>query len=130
MLFSALWLLAAVIACDVFFATRSTKVTATVGEFAISQTSIQQIEKAMGISPEYKDKWYRACAVCLCTIGVNSSLTSCKVRLCAILPWFAVLFATLSGLLLYRAARNTNDYAMTEETESEKMVQRDAANQV
>jgi len=110
MLFSALWLLAAVIACDVFFATRSTQVTATVGEFAISQSSLQQIEKAMGISPEYKDKWY--------------------LRLCAILPWFAVLFATLSGLLLYRAARNTNDYAMTEETESEKMVQTSTAKQV
>jgi hypothetical protein len=129
MLFSALWLLAAVIACDVFFATRSTQVTATVGEFAISQSSLQQIEKAMGISPEYKDKWYRACAVC-CVSGINSSLTSCKVRLCAILPWFAVLFATLSGLLLYRAARNTNDYAMTEETESEKMVQTSTAKQV
>jgi len=110
MLFGALWLLATVIACDVFFATRSTKVTATVGEFAIAQSSIQEIEAAIGVSPEYKDKWY--------------------LRLCAILPWFAVLFATVSGALLYSAARNNGGYSKTEEPESEKMVQRSGAKQV
>jgi hypothetical protein len=44
-----------------------------------------------------------------------------KVRLCAILPWFAVLFATLSGLLLHSAAKNTNDYRSTEASESQKI---------
>ncbi|KAG1855172.1 hypothetical protein DFJ58DRAFT_786519 [Suillus subalutaceus] len=97
MLFGALWLLATVIACDVIFATRSTKITATFDGVAVSQSVIQQMEQTIGVSPEYRKQWY--------------------LRLCAILPWFAVLFATLSGLLLHRAARNTNDYRNTEATE-------------
>lgn len=98
MLFGALWLLAAVIACDVFFATRSTKITATFNGVAVSQSVIQQMEQSIGVSPQYSKQWY--------------------LRLSAILPWFAVLFATLSGLLLHKVARNTSDYRSTEATES------------
>ncbi|KAG2136969.1 uncharacterized protein EDB93DRAFT_1091442 [Suillus bovinus] len=101
MLFGALWLLATVIACDVLFATRSTKITATFDGVALSQSVIQQFEQNIGVSPEYSQKWY--------------------LRLCAILPWFAVLFATLSGLLLHKAARNTDGYTNTEVTESKKI---------
>lgn len=101
MLFGALWLLATVIACDVLFATQSTKITATLNGSAVPQDVIQQMEQSIGVSPEYSKKWY--------------------LRLCAILPWFAVLFATLSGLLLHNAARNTNNYRSTEATESEKI---------
>jgi hypothetical protein len=101
MLFGALWLLATVIACDVLFATRSTKITATLNGSAVPQSSIQQMEQNIGVSPEYSKKWY--------------------LRLCAILPWFAVLFATLSGLLLHSAAKNTNDYRSTEASESQKI---------
>ncbi|KAG2135257.1 hypothetical protein DEU56DRAFT_807468 [Suillus clintonianus] len=101
MLFGALWLLATVIACDVLFATRSTKITATLDGFALPQSDIQQMEQEIGVSPEYRKKWY--------------------LRLCAILPWFAVLFATLSGLLIHKAARNTDDYGGMEATESEKI---------
>jgi hypothetical protein len=118
MLFGALWLLAIVTACDILYATRSSKITATVGGIPVPQSFIQQIQQAIGISPQYKDKWY-------CTYSpscVSAFLAnSCKVRLCAILPWFAFPFATLSGLLLYSAARNTGDDAITEETESEKI---------
>lgn len=103
MLFGALWLLATVIACDVLFATRSTQVTATLDGFAVSQSVIQQMEQSIGVPPEYSKKWY--------------------LRLCAVLPWFAVLFATLSGLLLHNAARNTKiDYSRSAElAESEKI---------
>ncbi|KAG1732879.1 uncharacterized protein EDB91DRAFT_658868 [Suillus paluster] len=101
MLFGALWLLATVIACDVLFVIRSTKITATVGGVAVPQSVIQQMVQDIGVSPEYRKKWY--------------------LRLCAILPWFAVLFATLSGLLLHSAARNTKGYANTEGTDSEKI---------
>ncbi|KAG1780034.1 hypothetical protein EV702DRAFT_56467 [Suillus placidus] len=101
MLFGALWLLATVIACDVLFATRSTKITATFDGVPVSQSVIQQMEQNIGVSPEYSKKWY--------------------LRLCAILPWFAVLFATFSGLLLLHNARNTNDYRSTKATESEKI---------
>ncbi|KAG0697563.1 hypothetical protein DFH29DRAFT_945613 [Suillus ampliporus] len=101
MLFGALWLLAAVIACDVLFATGSSKVTATFDGIAVPQSIIQQMEQDIGVPPEYRKKWF--------------------VRLCAILPWFAVLFATLSGLLLHSAARNTIGYTDTEKTESEKI---------
>lgn len=100
-LFGALWLLATVIACDVLFATRSTNITATFDGVALSQSVIQQLEQSIGVSPEYSKQWY--------------------LRLCAILPWFAVLFATLSGLLLHRAARNTDGYKNAEATESEKI---------
>lgn len=100
-LFGALWLLATVIACDVLFATRSTNITATFDGVALSQSVIQQLEQSIGVSPEYSKQWY--------------------LRLCGILPWFAVLFATLSGLLLHRAARNTDGYRNAEATESEKI---------
>lgn len=100
-LFGALWLLTTVIACDVLFATRSTQVTATLNGFALSQSVVQEMEQSIGVPPEYSKKWY--------------------LRLCAILPWFAVLFATLSGLLLHNAARKTNDYRSTEAIESEKI---------
>jgi len=101
MFFGALWVLATVIACDVLFVTRSSGISVTIGGIAVSQRAIQQIERQMGVSPEYKDKWY--------------------LRLCAILPWFAFLFATLGGLLLSRTARDNKNYAVTEETESEKI---------
>ncbi|KAJ8594348.1 hypothetical protein M405DRAFT_917692 [Rhizopogon salebrosus TDB-379] len=101
MLFGALWVLATVIACDVLFTTRSTKITATLDGVAVPQSVVEQIEQEIGVSPVYKNKWY--------------------LRLCAILPWFAFLFATLSGLLLHHAARNTNNYAVTKETESENV---------
>ncbi|KAG1789027.1 uncharacterized protein HD556DRAFT_1495438 [Suillus plorans] len=100
-LFGALWLLATVIACDVLFATRSTKITATLNGVALSQSVIQQFEQSIGVSPEYSKQSY--------------------LRLCAILPWFAVLFATLSGLLLHKAARNIDGYRNAEATESEKI---------
>ncbi|KAG2117035.1 uncharacterized protein F5147DRAFT_768424 [Suillus discolor] len=100
-LFGALWLLATVIACDVLFATGSTKITATVGGVALPQSDIQQFEQSIGVSPEYSKQSY--------------------LRLCAILPWFAVLFATLSGLLLHKAAKNTDGYRNAEATESEKI---------
>jgi len=101
MLFGALWLLATVIACDVLFATRSTKITATLNGVTVPQSVVQQIEQEIGVSPVYKNKWY--------------------LRLCAILPWFAFLFATVSGLLLHHAARNTDNYPITKETESENI---------
>jgi len=110
MLFGALWLLATVIACDVIFATRSTKVTVTLGGIVVPQSSIQPIQQAIGISPEYKQKWY--------------------LKLCAILPWFASLFATVSGLLLLKAARDTTDYVITEEREQEKVGRPSNAKQV
>ncbi|OAX42765.1 hypothetical protein K503DRAFT_766467 [Rhizopogon vinicolor AM-OR11-026] len=110
MFFGALWVLATVIACDVLFVTGSSKISATIGEIAVPQSVIQQIEQEIGVSPEYKDKWY--------------------LRLCAILPWFAFLFATLSGLLLSRTTRNHKDYVVTEETESDKIERASDAKQV
>ncbi|KAG0697572.1 hypothetical protein DFH29DRAFT_811569 [Suillus ampliporus] len=100
MFFFALWLLATVIACDVLFVTGSTEVTATLDGFAVPQSVIEQLEQAIGVLPAYSTKSY--------------------LKLCAILPWFAVPFAILSGLLLLKATRNTKYYAETEETESEK----------
>lgn len=129
MLFGALWLLATVIACDVIFATRSTKVTVTLGGIVVPQSSIQPIQQAIGISPEYKQKWY-------CTYspgrvsGFLANSCNLKVKLCAILPWFASLFATVSGLLLLKAARDTTDYVITEEREQEKVGRPSNAKQV
>lgn len=59
MLFGALWVLATVIACDVLFATRSTKITATLDGVAVPQSVVEQIEQEIGVSPVYKNKWYR-----------------------------------------------------------------------
>lgn len=118
-LFGALWLLATVIACDVLFATRSTNITATFDGVALSQSVIQQLEQSIGVSPEYSKQWYRAYYKPVIVFDLRAKRN--KVRLCAILPWFAVLFATLSGLLLHRAARNTDGYRNAEATESEKI---------
>ncbi|KAL4079918.1 hypothetical protein V8B97DRAFT_2020669 [Scleroderma yunnanense] len=54
----ALWILATVIPFDVFFATRSASVTASLGGIPVSQTIIQSIESSLGVSPVYKHSWF------------------------------------------------------------------------
>ncbi|KIM59909.1 hypothetical protein SCLCIDRAFT_979116 [Scleroderma citrinum Foug A] len=56
--FCAIWIFATVIPYDVFFATRSAKVTASLGGVSVSQAIIQSIEKSLGVSPVYKESGF------------------------------------------------------------------------
>lgn len=82
--FCALWIFATVIPFDVFFATRSAKVTASLNGVPVSQAIIQSIEKSLGVSPIYKESWF--------------------LRLLAIIPWFAFVFAVIAGIFQHLAA--------------------------
>lgn len=110
--FCAVWIFATVIPFDVFFATRSASVTATLSGVPISQSVIQSIEKSLGISPVYNDSWfcepftsiYHSCVI----------LTICfffSVRLLAIIPWFAFAFAVIAGVFQHIAASRTSTSA-------------------
>ncbi|KAI6121077.1 hypothetical protein F5141DRAFT_1022113 [Pisolithus sp. B1] len=82
--FCGLWLLATLIPFDVFFATRQAKVSATLDGISVPTAEIQNIEQTLGLSPYYKDASY--------------------LKLVAILPWFAFLFAVIAGVILQVAA--------------------------
>ncbi|KAI6026654.1 hypothetical protein PISMIDRAFT_676103 [Pisolithus microcarpus 441] len=82
--FCGLWLLATLIPFDVFYATRQAQVSATLDGISVPTAEIQSIEQALGLSPYYKDASY--------------------LKLVAILPWFAFLFAVIAGFVLQLAA--------------------------
>jgi hypothetical protein len=60
LVFSALLLVASLIPFTFFFATRSARVTATIGSVVIPASTIQQIERSLGATPIYSKKTYRA----------------------------------------------------------------------
>ncbi|KAI5829539.1 hypothetical protein K523DRAFT_304717 [Schizophyllum commune Tattone D] len=78
--FCATFIFASLVPFDVFYANRSAKVTAHIGSITVPPSVVQQIQEAAGLSPVYKDKLY--------------------LRVVAIVPWFAFLFALTSGALL------------------------------
>ncbi|KAI5995931.1 hypothetical protein EDD15DRAFT_2164430 [Pisolithus albus] len=82
--FCGVWLLATLIPFDVFYATRQAQVSATLDGISVPAAEIQSIEQALGLSPYYKDASY--------------------LKLVAILPWFALLFAVIAGFVLQLAA--------------------------
>jgi len=90
--FCALWIFATVIPFDVFFATRSAKVTASLNGVPVSQAIIQSIEKSLGVSPIYKESWFcKLFALNIkhgITLTIFSSETPCyntlvRLRLCS-----------------------------------------------
>jgi hypothetical protein len=60
--FCTIWLFATLIPYDHFYATGSAKVTATIGGIAISQATIQAVEKTTGVTGVYKHIHYSACS--------------------------------------------------------------------
>lgn len=78
--FSSVWLLATTIAITVTYATKSAKVSASLDGISIPQSTINGVAKRIGLSPVYKDLWY--------------------IRVAAIVPWFAFLFASIAAVLM------------------------------
>ncbi|KAL1746004.1 hypothetical protein HDZ31DRAFT_62568 [Schizophyllum fasciatum] len=78
--FCAAFIFAAEVPFDLYYSNRSAKVTARIGNITVPPSVVQQIQEGAGLSPVYHDKNY--------------------LRVVAILPWFAFLFALTSGLLL------------------------------
>jgi hypothetical protein len=60
LVFAALWLIASLIPYTFFFATRSARVTATIGSIVVPAATIQQVEQSLGATPVYRKKTYRA----------------------------------------------------------------------
>lgn len=57
--FASLWLLSITIAFTVIFATKSARVSASIGGIQLSQSVISAQARALGVSPVYKDQSYR-----------------------------------------------------------------------
>ncbi|TRM62198.1 hypothetical protein BD626DRAFT_58016 [Schizophyllum amplum] len=78
--FCAVFLFATLVPFDLFYSTRSANVTAHIGAITVPPSVVQQIQEAAGLSNKYSDKLY--------------------LRVVAIVPWFAFLFAITSGVLM------------------------------
>ncbi|KAG6332669.1 hypothetical protein ID866_6423 [Astraeus odoratus] len=98
--FCAVWLFATLVPFDLFFATRQASVSATLDGITVSQSIIQNIEEALGISPVYREQSF--------------------LKLVAILPWFAFLFAIIAGLILHVAASRVSAYGGDSEKKPRK----------
>jgi len=83
--FTSLWLLSVTIAFTVIFATKSARVSATLGGIQLPQSVINSQARALGVSPVYKDQSYLLHA--------------------AILPWFTWLFTTFAAVALFLGSR-------------------------
>lgn len=59
--FASLWLFSVTVAFTVIFATKSARVSASLGGFPLSQATIASEARALGVSPVYKDQSYREC---------------------------------------------------------------------
>jgi len=57
--FTSLWLLSVTIAFTVIFATKSARVSASIGGVQLPQSIIDAQARALGVSPIYKDQSYR-----------------------------------------------------------------------
>lgn len=57
--FTSLWLLSVTIAFTVIFATKSARVTASLGGIQLPQAIVDAQARALGVSPLYKDQSYR-----------------------------------------------------------------------
>ncbi|KAI0343778.1 hypothetical protein BDW22DRAFT_1483768 [Trametopsis cervina] len=117
--FFTLWLFAALVAFDVFFANRSAKVVARIGNIVIDPKTVQTIIAGLGATTVYRRVSY--------------------LRLPAIIPWFTVLFGASSAVLSFLASRRTTmansypvssagvDRAAVSEKERSSVVQQEAA---
>ncbi|KAF8838186.1 hypothetical protein BDN67DRAFT_971941 [Paxillus ammoniavirescens] len=83
--FCSIWLFVTLIPFDYFFTNREAQVTATLGGVPVSDSTLKHVEQVLGVTPVYRDLDY--------------------LKLVAILPWFALIFSVISGVLLHISAR-------------------------
>ena len=91
--FTSLWLLSLTIAFTVIFATKSARVSATLGGVQLPQSIVDAQAQALGVSPIYKDQSYRELRP-RCLTQCAHEIRSPSVLHAAILPWFTWLFTT------------------------------------
>jgi len=82
--FCATWLLATLIPFTYYFATRSAKVTASIGGIPLPDSIVKGAEEALGSTSVYRKIPY--------------------LRLVAILPWITVFFTILAAAVVFVAA--------------------------
>jgi len=85
LLFCSIWLFATLIPFDYFVANRQVQVSASLNGVSVPANVIQTVEAGLGFTPVYKDIDY--------------------LVLLAVLPWFALLFSVIAGVVLHFAAR-------------------------
>ncbi|OCB91224.1 hypothetical protein A7U60_g1511 [Sanghuangporus baumii] len=105
--FLAVWIFASLVAFDVIAVNRSAKVAAFLGETQLPDSVVQQQEQALGVSPTYWDHDY--------------------IKLLAILPWFAFLFAVIVGLERFFASKHFDSHRGARTAAVDAAVVRDEA---
>jgi len=83
--FASLWVLSVTIAFTVIFATKSARVSASIGNVQLPQSAIDSQARALGVSPVYKDQSYLLHAT--------------------VLPWLAWLFTTIAAVCMISESR-------------------------
>jgi len=101
--FASVWLLAVTIAFTIIFATKSARVSASLGSLQLPQSVIDAQAKALGVSPIYKNQSYRELQS---SPALQSPDTICSSVLhAAILPWFAWLFTAVAAAAVLSESR-------------------------
>jgi hypothetical protein len=101
--FASVLLLAVTIAFTTIFATKSARVSASIGTLQLPQSVIDSQAKALGVSPVYKEQSYRELQS---SPALQSADAICpSVLHAAILPWFAWLFTSVAAVALLSESR-------------------------
>jgi len=87
--FTSIWLLSVTIAFTVIFATKSARVSASLGGVQLPQSIIDAQARALGVSSVYKDQSYLLHA--------------------AIISWFTWLFTTIAAVSVFLKSRTSVD---------------------
>ncbi|KAI0795002.1 hypothetical protein C8Q75DRAFT_730833 [Abortiporus biennis] len=94
--FLSIWLFATLIPVTDFFANRQATVTAFVGTIPLPASIVQAAEESLGVTPVYHKIDY--------------------LRLAAILPWFTLLFSTITSVVSFFAWRISKKTAASTST--------------
>lgn len=103
--FASLWLLSVTIAFTVIFATKSARVSASIGGMQLSQSVIDAQARALGVSPIYKDQPYREWQPFYPGLYSIHTTRTFPVLHAAILPWFTWLFTTVAAVAMFSESR-------------------------
>lgn len=118
--FTSLWLLSVTIAFTVIFATKSARVSASLGGVQLPQSVIDAQARALGVSPVYKDQSYRKLQLRPMTQCAHATLPPLVLH-AAILPWFTWLFTTIAAVAVFSESRVHSTPAVKDGPTDEKL---------
>ncbi|KAK2459965.1 hypothetical protein APHAL10511_007971 [Amanita phalloides] len=98
--FCAIWLFSALVPFTHFYRTRSAIVSAHIGGVSLPDSTVNKVERALGLTSRYRDIHF--------------------LRLAAILPWFAFLFSVITSIMLFVAASRVYDLDASDDAEITK----------